>query len=316
MAARTQRFSIIDKLGNNIEGTQSLTEALDAAGLNWTAKEAPVQYTIDDGTLKDSPFHRALYRSDNGDFLGIVGSKYQAVQNEDAFAMAEALMESGMTFVRGGLFGSQTSVTLRAEDSNIEGDIIKNYVTIRNSFDGSSKVQFAWIPVRQVCENGLCVEVSDMKRTYELPHIGDIGKKYQELFVKNAIGDGTEAIKRYAASLLKVKCGTAEMTKILDKFFPVNAEFDEMNRVSTRVHNANLLKRQEIAEAFGQDDLANFNGTAYKIFQAFCDFETHSAGVVSKKPEIAARQQFARAFEGYAITTQVMAYLKQITSAR
>ena len=96
------------------------------------------------------------------------------------------------------------------------------------------------------------------------------------------------------------------MTKILDKFFPVNGDFDEQNKVSTRLNNKNLLIRQEIATAMGQEDLANFNGTAYKIFQAFCDFETHSAAVVSSNPRIAANQQFMRGFVGFSITAKVM----------
>lgn len=311
---RTHNFSIIDKLGNNIEGATGLSDALEKAGLNWKAKEAPAQYTIDNGAVLEDPYHRVLYRSDNGEFLGIVGRKYQALQNDEAFAMTEALIgDGGMTFVKGGQFGGQTSVTLRAQDSEIDGDVIKNYVTIRNSFDGSSKIQFAWIPVRQVCENGLCVEIPGYKRVFELPHLGDVGRKYQELYIRNAVGDGVQAIKAYAESLLKIKCSPATLTKVLDKFFPINTEFDEVNKVSTRLNNANLIKRAEIATALGQEDLANYGGTAYQLFQALCDFETHSAAILSKKPEIAARQHFLRAFGGYAITNQIIEYVKKIS---
>ena len=192
--ARQNNFSIIDKFGRSIEGTTDLGEALRVAELDWVAKEAPVQYTIDNGDIRRNDNLRVLYRSDNGEYLGCVGNKYRALQNDEAFAMAEALLGE-MHFLRGGQFGSQTTVTLRAADTEIEGDTIKNFVTFRNSFDGSSKVQFAWIPVRQVCENGLCVQIPKLKRVFEIPHLGDVGKKYQELFVMNAIGDGTEEFK-------------------------------------------------------------------------------------------------------------------------
>lgn len=305
--ARISNFSIIDKLGKNIDEAVSLDEALTKSGLNWKAKESPTQYTVDDGTLRTNPYHRTLFRSDNGDFLGIVGQKYTVLQNDEAFAMAESLL-GDMTFVKGGQFGSQTSITMRAPDSEIEGDVIKNYVSFRNSFDGSSKVQFVHIPVRQVCENGLCVETPGQKRVFELPHLGDIDRKYQELFVRNSLGNAEEAIKTYAQKLLKIKVGRFAFTEILDKFFPVNIDGQDPI-VSSRKNTKNLEARAELAAAFDQEDLANFNGTAYKVFQAFCDYETHSAGVVSQKPEIAQRQQFLRAFGGFGLTLQVMNYL-------
>lgn len=299
-----RNFSIIDKLGTNIEGSKNLGDALAAAGLDWTAKEAPAQYTIDDGSVKDAGNIRTLYRSDNGEFLGLVGSKYSVIQNADAFAVADALVAGGMTFIRGGQFGAQTAVTLRGPDSDIDGDTIKNYVSIRNSFDGTSKMQFAWIPVRQVCENGLCVEIPGVRRTFEFPHTGDFAKKYAQFYIQEKGEDVISGMKAFANSLMSIKTSPAELTKILDKFFPINTVF-EPNKVGKYTNEKNLKLREEIATAMGQEDLANYNGTAYQIFQAFCDFETHSAGVLSKKPHIAARQQFARAYANYSITQQV-----------
>lgn len=308
---RAHNFSIIDKLGNQINGATTLSEALEQANLNWNAKETEVNYSVD-GELRSIPNLRTLYRSDNGDSLGIVGNKYKVIQNDEAFAVAESLLGE-MSFVRGGAFGAQTSVTMRAADSDIDGDIIKNYITLRNSFDGSTKLQVCYIPVRQVCENGLCVEIPGMKRVFELPHVGDIGRKYQELFIKNALGDGIAAIKKYAESLLQIKVSPYALTEILDKFFPINVENLEegIKIVSTNKNNKNLQIRAEIAAAMNQEDLANYNGTAYQIFQALCDFETHSMTVISKKPEIAARQQFFRAFTGFSVAKQVMDYIQK-----
>lgn len=307
--AREVRFSIVDRLGTDITGTKDLGQALEAANLNWLAKEAPVNFTDDFGNVKESPQHRIFYRSDNQEFLGLVGNKYSVLQNEEAFAMAEALLGE-MHFVKGGLFGAQTSVTLKAADTKVEDDTVNNYITIRNSFDGTSKVQFCWIPVRKVCENGLLVQIPNAERVFEIPHVGNISRKYEKIFVENVINDGTEAVKRYAASLMKIRCSEHALTKVLDQFYPVSIESESSTgEVSTRTSNKNLIIRQQIAEAFNQDDLANYNGTAYKIFQAFCDFETHSAEIISKRPELAARQQFLRVFQGFSITQKVLNFI-------
>lgn len=305
-------FSIIDKLGDNIEGSKSIKDALEQAGLDWKAKEAPAQYVVDDGSTKDAGNLRVLYRSDDGGFLGLVGSKYSVIQNEEAFAVADSLVANGMTFVRGGQFGSQTVVTLRGADSDIDGDVIKNYVSLRNSFDGTSKMQFAWIPVRQVCENGLCVEIPGVRRTFEFPHTGSFTKRYAQFYIEEKGEDVISGVKAFAKSLMSIKIKPEELTGILDKFFPVNTIL-EPKKVGKYTNTKNLQMREEIAIAMGQVDLANYNGTAYQVFQAFCDFETHSAGVISKKPHIAARQQFARAFANYSITQQVanMLYAKR-----
>lgn len=306
--ARQSTFRITDKLGYDAREATSLSELLEKTGLNWTAKSCPVQWTPDDGELRQDRNHDLLYRSDTGEYLGIVGNKYQVIQNDQAFAMTEALFGDGFKYVNGGLLDSQVSVTMQAPDSEIEGDTIENFVTITNSFDGSSKLRFAYIPVRKVCANGLCVEIPGVKRVFEIPHLGDVEKNYQKLFIESAVSDGIEAFKQYAAALLKIKVGPAEFTKILDQFFPINNNF-EPNKVSTRTENKNLIIRAELAKAMGEEDIANFNGTAYQILQAFCDMETHSTAVYSTKPIVAQRQQFARAFGGFATTVKVMEML-------
>lgn len=302
---------LFDKLGYDAREATSLKEVLQKADLDWTAKISPVQWTPDDGEIRSSQNLSCLYRSDNGNYLGVVGSKYQVIQNDQAFAMTEALLGDGFKYVCGGLLDSQVSVTMQAPDGEIKGDVIENFVTITNSFDGSSKLRFAYIPMRKVCANGMCVAIPGAKRVFEIPHLGDVEKNYQKLFIESAVSDGIQAFQKYAESLLKMRVGQAEFTKILDKFFPINTSF-EPNKVSTRQENKNLIIRAELAKAMGEEDLANFNGTAYQILQAFCDVETHSTAVYSNKPIVAQRQTFARAFGGFATTVSVMKMLQEL----
>lgn len=56
---------------------------------------------------------------------------------------------------------------------------------------------------------------------------------------------------------------------LINKLFPVKAEDSELVQIR------NLALIEQLLKAYKQDDLQNFNGTMYKAFQAFSDFESH-----------------------------------------
>ena len=81
-----RRFSMFDGVGLDLTGAQSYDEALQMAGLDYTAEKAPLFL----GNGMEVPNHFAVTKSDNPEcVLGVVGNQYHAVSNKDAFAVAE-----------------------------------------------------------------------------------------------------------------------------------------------------------------------------------------------------------------------------------
>src|SRR4051812_10703732 len=73
-------------------------DVVSAAGLGWRIEQHPVEAVIDrDGLCARVSIPRVVanVRADTRAVLGVVGHGYQPLQNRDAFAFADALVDSG-----------------------------------------------------------------------------------------------------------------------------------------------------------------------------------------------------------------------------
>ncbi|MCM1393618.1 MAG: DUF932 domain-containing protein, partial [[Eubacterium] siraeum] len=142
------RFSMFDGAGLDLTSARSFDDALDMAGLDYTAEKAPI--FLENGKKIENNF--AVVKSDNPEHvLGVVGNQYQAVSNRDAFAIAEEIVNEGYaSYEVGGpsmksknaLDYAKSFLVLRGDDFNVGDDVFNSFVVFNNSFDGSTGVQF------------------------------------------------------------------------------------------------------------------------------------------------------------------------------
>lgn len=85
-------------LGTRVEEAPNSADALRLAGLDWTIDSNPVF----DGRGQDIRGYRANTRSSDGKVLGIVGDRYQIVQNKEAFDFTDSLIGEGITYETAG----------------------------------------------------------------------------------------------------------------------------------------------------------------------------------------------------------------------
>jgi hypothetical protein len=147
------------RLGQSVGHTMTAAEALDAAHLSgWRVRKMPLQVPQEpivtgDGVTNPPPLavpeHYATVRTNpitrQLDVLGVVGSKYEPVQNEASCALLDALVdESGAHFETAGALhgGRQTFVTMKLPESmTFDGhdgskDRTDFYLAALNSHDG------------------------------------------------------------------------------------------------------------------------------------------------------------------------------------
>ena len=74
-------------LGTRLDEPPTAGEAIEAAGLNYQADLIDIETT--DGI--PIPQRKAVIRSDSGDVLGVVGTRYVPVQNHHAFGFLDAV---------------------------------------------------------------------------------------------------------------------------------------------------------------------------------------------------------------------------------
>ena len=71
---------------------RTIEEAMEESGLGWEVEMRPL-YLGDGSQVKG---HKATVRMDTMEPLGVVGSRYQPLQNEDAFSVLQPLIDQGV----------------------------------------------------------------------------------------------------------------------------------------------------------------------------------------------------------------------------
>lgn len=305
----------LETLGNDITGSTTLEEALNKGKLNWTAKSAPVEYHAD---LPD-PFtangHKVVYKDTDKSVLGVVGINYGIIQNTEAFAIADALIGSKVEFLRAGQSLGQTFIIMRGEKTYLLNEEVNNYIIIRNSFDGSCRLQISWVPVIINASGNKSFLSSDHQRVFAIKHSAAWIKKYGKTFVETLISDGNAALEAYAKSMLSIKYTAAQLTQVLDQFLPLKK--DKNGNLKDKANEPILAKRQYFADLLNGTDLAQYSGTAYSVYRALHELETHSfQSAKVKKPTRNEYKKVKNLFTEKSKASEAVKYLEKLVQGK
>jgi phage/plasmid-like protein (TIGR03299 family) len=257
--------------GTKIENATNAENAIELAGLNY---EVEKQKLYVQSPLRVVPNQFATVRTDNKEILGIVGKNYEILQNKEAFDFLDDVVGGGAKFeTAGGYRGGRASfVTCTTEPIKIFDDDIQPYILAMNSFDGSGTVRVMFTPVRVFCSNCLVRAQKQASNIISIRHSKDVAARLTAS--KNILLSNTkylEYLKEEAEKLASIPLNENEfvaMVKSMDEF---NVKEDATYVVTQR----NIEKFEAIMRAYRQDDLQNFNNTAYKAYQAMADYESH-----------------------------------------
>ena len=142
--------------GTQLEENPSISEAIEAAGLNWTV--GLKELFTSDGVPVPA---RATYRDTDGSILGVVGPRYTPLQNQDAFDWFQPFLDANECSLHtaGSLhFGQKVWVLAQLNRNNSEivsGDEVSKFILLSNSHDGSTAIRVGYTPIRVVCVNTL-----------------------------------------------------------------------------------------------------------------------------------------------------------------
>ncbi len=161
-------------LGTVFTEEKTTSEMLEAANLNgWNVRleelEIPSTLTSDKNyqyVVRTNPTDKT-----QTDVLGIVGERYVPLQNEDLFAFGDNILDGGGRWetagsIRGGrvVFGSLALERETVLDPSGVADVVKTYLLINTSHDGSIAIQASITPVRVVCANTLNLALGSIKK--------------------------------------------------------------------------------------------------------------------------------------------------------
>jgi len=160
------------KLGTKLENPATATEAIQAAGLDFRVVKKTLRTTTPELSVVG---HYATVRTDNLQVLGVVGSRYEPIQNRDAFTTFDALVGEGEAIYHtAGVLGKGERIWILAKLPDyirVNGnDLVEKFLLLTNSHDGSGPVRVKLTPIRVVCANTLTVALDGREQEVRIRH--------------------------------------------------------------------------------------------------------------------------------------------------
>ena len=281
-AMGTERKMYFEGIGVDVQQAHSLETAINVSGLNFEVNKYPLSFMTQvpqqlgtQTVLVDVPHpypnQFATVRTDTLEPLGVVGKDYQILQNIEAFDFLDSLVGDAK-FETAGLYGNgaKSFITMSTEPMKILDDEFAPYILFTNSFDGSGAVRVMFTPIRVFCSNALVRAIKNATNKLSIRHSSNLQSRLDNArYVLLNNTNYLNALKAESEKLAVTPFSAEAFEALARTLFPVNTEDSELVQVRNEAQIEALLR------AYRQDDLANFNNTAYKVVQAVADFESH-----------------------------------------
>lgn len=317
----SERRAWYETQGVTLDNVTSLDVALKLSGLDFEVEKKPVYFNSTFGMTNEAgknlppKFTKiegqfTTVRTDTMQPFGVVTDAYEILQNRDAFDFLDSLVVEGAKFETAGFFkknGAASYITMSTEPMEILGDEFDPFMMISNGHDGGSAVKVCLTAIRAVCRN---TAILALKKASNLVTVQHSKKMYDKLLVaKEVLLSNTKYMEelKIVAEKLAVKPFSEEAFEALvRKLYPIEEEKSEIIQIR------NLAQIEHLLKAYEQDDLQNFNGTAWKVLQAVSDTESHALRF-RKSNKIAnnGTPEFQVVYNGMPLLNKVFAMLQE-----
>lgn len=278
----TTRSATWESIGTDISQSKDISSVIANAGLDYTVEK---QNVIVDGTGFVIPDKMATIRKSDNHCYGIVSSKYQIVQNSEAFDFVNYINDE-IDFVKAGeTKGGMVYIIGKLPDRYVIDDKFTPYVIFRNSFNGRYPVQSTICPLRIVCQNQFNVAFKESQNTITIRHSLNAEvkmKEAQEVLKSTAMYMDT--LGEYAEKMAVQKLSEASVNTFIDGMFTIDEDMSARQKTNIEAERASFLT------AYNAEDNQNYKNTKWGLINAFSDFQTHKP--ILRKTDSAEEQRF------------------------
>lgn len=260
------------------EPPKDAQDALKKAGLNWTVEQVPVEMQkLDNADRVQIPGYFANVRSDTGEALGIVSSKYKVRQNDEAFSFLSNILGSELHFETAGSLsnGRRVWVMARIPDHiEVGGDAVEVFTMITNSHDGYRATKAAVTPIRVVCQNTLTWALAEAQRIYSIAHLGSLEERVME--ARNVLDltvNYAKQFKQFGDQLATEKFTERQLQNVLGKLYPTNGP----GMTDRKVENVETSKAHIVHLFKEGKTVGNAPGTKWSALNAISEFVDYGA---------------------------------------
>lgn len=250
------------------EPPSGVQDALEKSGLDWEVVKLPL-YVPDSANMPvEVDDFQAIVRQDTGLVLGVVGNRYEPVQNVEAFQFLDNLLGTDLLFETAGSIASGKRIWVLTKVPayvEIGGDNTEQFVLFHNSHDGKSSVAVLCTLIRVVCQNTLNSAIRGAKNTYKFRHVGDPSLRIHEAreVLQIAIDYGAQ-FKILGDQLASQKMTDNKLSKVIDELWPAESDRAVANRDNVRSIILNLHK--------GSNTVGNSPQTKWSGYNAIVEY--------------------------------------------
>ena len=288
-----------DKLGTVFDSKLvSSRSMIEKANLQYTCSAHRMSTDISE---RVSGYH-AIYRDDNLNLLGVVNKHTpEIVQSVDSFRVLEPLLEQDKISVEtvseanGGamIFGC---FKISERFKIFDDDVDHYFVVINDRTKPDGKVTVLNTPVRVVCQNALSHALSQSVYKLRMPVFEDKAANWN---ISNQIFDSVQtAISRLtytAQNMYEIKIDLSFINKVKDELFPYVGEPGE-NQMHLKENEKVDMMRETFQDCLDADNLDNYRGTAYYVYNALVDYAFHYFKNADKGYDISYRMNLLPGF--------------------
>lgn len=248
-------------------------EIIKGTQLDWTVSA----HVMSSDIRKEESYH-GIYRDDTQHLFSIVHSKYpKLVQNSDTFLALEHQLGVCLDVSTAASLGKGETVfgcfELKTDDKVLDDEVKTYFVVLNDHTRADGKVTVFNTPIRVVCENTLSAALSSAHHKLRVPITEDASMNMQIVDkILSMHQEGISVLNKKADLWATRKLTRENMEKILDVLFPIPEENIERPTATLKAE----MKRNTFLESCMQaDNLDNYRGTVYQVFNALTDYTQH-----------------------------------------
>jgi phage/plasmid-like protein (TIGR03299 family) len=264
-------------LGVALNESPTIREAIVAAGLDWTVALRDL-FTADGVRVG----HRATVRESDGSILGVVGPRYQPLQNADALDWFQPFVDSGEARLHtAGSLDEGRKVWVLAELNRdpsviVPGDDVRKFILLSNSHDGTTAVRPGFTPIRVVCANTLaaahCSTASKFLRVRHTRKIASNLEKVRDIMnAANADFEATADQYRYLASKDFNQADVRRYVKIL-------LDVENVSDADMPTRTKNIIEEVLATIEGPRQSLPGVKGTWWSAYNGFNEYLNYTRG--------------------------------------
>ena len=310
-------------LGKVVNEAMTSHDAIKLAGLDYEVKLGKLYSTMYDelpritspDDIINVPNYFATYRQDTNDYFGVVGSRYEIVQNREAFSFFDEIVgKKEAMFETAGALGKGETIFITAKLPHyikVGGkDIIEKYLLFTSTHDGSGSIKAMLTPIRVVCNNTLNQALRNNTNRITLKHTINVHDRLREgAKLMGLVNVHSENFQHCLNYLSTCEITVEQVNKFVNELYLSYTELELLDRANGRIEIVDEISSRKkniindvlvsIDNGIGQDI---FRGSAYWLYNGITTYYSN------KKSYSSDEDRFTSILEGSSLTTQQKAF--------